>query len=108
LQTIGGKKTGVPTLAAARLQCWSLILSAYRYEIKHYKRGEHSSADAMSRSSCKEPSLPLQQSIFNVTTVDDLPISIKEIREATRKDPTSPGYWTIPYLDGQIKAVVKI
>ena len=42
----------------------------------------------MSRSSCKEPSLPLQQSMFNVTTVDDLPISIKGIREATRKDPT--------------------
>ena len=88
LQTIFGKKTGVPTLAAAQLQCWSLILSAYHYEIKHRKGSEHSNADAMSRLPCNEPSQPLEQSIFHVTTVDDLPISSKEIREATQSDPT--------------------
>ena len=42
LQTIFGKKTGVPTLDAARLHCWSLIQSAYRYEIKHRRGSEHS------------------------------------------------------------------
>lgn len=42
----------------------------------------------MSRLPCKEPSQPLEQGIFHVTTVDDLPISSKEIREATQSDPT--------------------
>ena len=93
LQTIFGKKTGVPTAAAAQLQGWSLIISAYCYEIKHRKGSEHSTADAMSRLPCNEPSQTLQQSIFHVTTVDDLPISSKEIREATQSD---PGYWIIP------------
>ena len=90
MQTIFDKKTGVQVrhLAAARLQRWSLILSAYRYEMKHRRRSEHSNADAMSRLPCNEPSQPTGQSIFHVTTVDDLPISSKEIREATRMDPT--------------------
>ena len=77
----------MPTLAAARLQCWSLILSAYRYEIKHRKGRNHSNAYAMSRLPCNEPSQPLEQSIFHITTVDDLPISSKEIKEATQCDP---------------------
>ena len=42
----------------------------------------------MSRLPCNEPSQPLEQRIFHVTTVDDLPISSKEIREATQSDPT--------------------
>ena len=88
LQTIFGRKTGAPTLAAARLQCWSLKLSAYCYEIKHRKGSEHSNADAMPRLPCNEPSQPLEQRIFHVTTAHDLAISSKEIREATRKDPT--------------------
>ena len=88
LKTLFGKKTGVPPLAAERLQRWSLILSAYHYEIKHRKGSEHSNADAMSRLPCNEPSQPLEQSIFHFTTVDDLPISSKEIREAAQSDPT--------------------
>ena len=35
LVTIFGPRTGVPTLAAARLQRWAIILSAYQYEIKY-------------------------------------------------------------------------
>ena len=44
--------------------------------------------DALSRLPCNELSQPLEQSIWHFTTIDDLPISSKEIREATRKDPT--------------------
>ena len=35
LVTILGPKTGVPPLAAARMQRWSLILAAYQYEIEY-------------------------------------------------------------------------
>ena len=35
LVTILGPKTGVPPLAAARMQRWSLMLAAYQYEIEY-------------------------------------------------------------------------
>lgn len=48
LVKIFGPKTGVPTLAAARLQRWSLTLSAYQYEIQYKPSQQHSNADALS------------------------------------------------------------
>ena len=45
LVTILGPKTGVPALAAARMQRWALILAASQYR----KSAEHANADAMSR-----------------------------------------------------------
>ena len=41
LVTILGPKTGVLSLAAARMQRWSLILAAYQYEIEYRKSAEH-------------------------------------------------------------------
>ena len=41
LTTIFGPKTGVSTLAAVRLQRWSLILMAYDYKIVYKKGKEH-------------------------------------------------------------------
>ena len=35
LQHLFGEKKGVPTMAAARIQCWVLTLSAYEYPIKY-------------------------------------------------------------------------
>ena len=46
LLKILGPKTGVPTLATARLQRWALILAAYTYEIQCKKSEQHSNADA--------------------------------------------------------------
>ena len=49
LVTILESKTGVPQLAAAGMQRWSLILAAYQYEIEYRKSAEHANADALSR-----------------------------------------------------------
>ena len=50
LVTILGPKTGVPALAAARMQRWSLMLAAYQYEIEYRKSAEaDAEADALSR-----------------------------------------------------------
>ena len=49
LVTILGPKVGVPPLAAARMQRWSLILAAYQYEIEYRKSAEYVNADALSR-----------------------------------------------------------
>ena len=35
LVTLLGPKSGIPTLAAARLQRWAILLSAYQYEIEY-------------------------------------------------------------------------
>ena len=47
--TILGPKNNVPPLAAARLQCWALALSAYSYDIEFRPTAAHGNADGLSR-----------------------------------------------------------
>ncbi len=49
LTAIFGAKKGIPTLVAARLQRWALLLSAYNYEIQYKSTDTHSNADGLSR-----------------------------------------------------------
>ena len=49
LTTILGPKKCVPPLAAARLQKWAIILSAYTYQIKLRPTQPHANADGLSR-----------------------------------------------------------
>ena len=89
LTTILGPKQGIPTLAAARLQRWALILSAYTYHIEFRPTGQHANADGLSR-------LPLQEvtregassepSVFNISQLESLPVTVKQLQAATRTD----------------------
>jgi len=91
LVAIFGPKKGIPTLAAARLQRWAIILSAHTYDIEFRGTREHANADALSR-------LPLptgpdkerraEESLYNICFMDDLPVGAEEIGRATSKDPT--------------------
>ena len=54
LTTIFRPKRALPTLAAARIQRWAILLAAYNYEVKYHSTKEHTNADALSR-------LPLEQ-----------------------------------------------
>ena len=77
LVTILGPKKGIPSLAAARLQRWAVLLSAYKYDIKFKSTEAHANADGLSR-------LPLMQttaegqspeaSVFNIAQIDCLPV----------------------------------
>ena len=78
--------TGVPTLAAARLQRWALILSANQYNIEYRRSEDNANADAMSRLPSKQATEGLERNIFHFTYLDQLPLSAKDIRESTRKD----------------------
>ena len=49
LTTILGHKRGIPSLVAARLQRWALILSAYTYTIEFRPTKQHANADGLSR-----------------------------------------------------------
>ena len=89
LTRIFGSKSGIPPLAAARMQRWALLLSGYQYEIVHRSSSENASADMLSRLPLQRDSLevedPDENYIFQ-TVVDSLPVTAKLIAEHTRKD----------------------
>ena len=87
--TILGPKSGIPTLAAAKLQRWSIYLSAYSFKIGFRGTKEHANADALSR-------LPLQfvysgspdvTTRFNIVQMSGLPLTHNTLRSASRRDP---------------------
>ena len=91
LTSILGPKTGIPLLAAARLQRWAILLSAYQYDIVYRDTKSHANADALSRlplhcleehTSCVGASY-----IFNMTQIESLPITSSQLENATRYDP---------------------
>ena len=87
LTAILGPKKGIPSLAAARLQRWALLLSAYEYEIKYKPTDNHKNADGLSRLPLRtEEAVPDKVSIFNVTQVQALPVTFRSIQKATRRD----------------------
>ena len=95
LTTILGPKTGIPSIAAARLQRWALLLSCYQYQIKFKSTQSHANADCLSRlplslsdSSESSDVLPSSTSVFNINQISAMPISSIQVAEATRRDPT--------------------
>ena len=89
LTTILGSKADIPTLAAARLQRWALLLSTYQYTIEYRSTACHANADGLSR-------LPLQSTgeeedvtaatVFNVAQLESLPVTAEQLRAATGCD----------------------
>ena len=49
LLAILGPKKGIPSIAAARIQRWELLLSAYQYVIAYRSTRDHANADCLSR-----------------------------------------------------------
>lgn len=90
LTAILGPKSGVPSLAAARMQRWALLLSGYSYNIRFRPTQAHGNADGLSR-------LPLEDAstlgnyedaaVFNISQVDALPVHASQVMTATRSDP---------------------
>ena len=88
LTAILGPHTGIPSLAASRLQRWALLLSAHSYDIKYRKADSHCNADGLSR-------LPLPVTkpethtadVFYFSQVADAPVSAAQVKRATRSDP---------------------
>ena len=92
LLAILGPKKSIPSLAAARLQRWAVLLSAYQYEIYFKSTKDHANADGLSRlplpSTSELPTIATESvAIFNIAQIEALPITASEIAAATRKDP---------------------
>ena len=91
LTAILGSKKGVPSLAAARLQCWALLLSAYSYDIQFKPTQSHGNADGFSRLPLNGQLIPSTlgaASIFNIAQVQFLPVTFQQIKMETKQDPT--------------------
>ena len=93
LVTIFGPKTGVPTLAAARLQRWAIILSAYQYEIGYRCSAKHANADVLSRLPLESisPAIGEEAEIFQESYFDELPVTAKQIETLF-----CHAYWNLP------------
>ena len=92
LVTLLGPTSGIPTLAAARLQRWALILSAYSYDLEFRPTQRHSNADGLSRlpvvSKDRDDSSDVPETaIFNISQVHSLPVTAMQLQRATRRDP---------------------
>ena len=80
---------GIPSLAAAWLQRWVVLLSAYDYDIKYKHSKDHGNADGLSRLA-----LPSNEStvgeegvtIFNVAQIQVLQLTFQDIKLATKRD----------------------
>ena len=80
LMTILGQKTGILTLAVARMQRWPLILSAYSYTIEYRKASENANADALSRLPVKVAEPDMDNETFICSFLEDIPIRAKDIK----------------------------
>ena len=88
LMAILGPKKGVPSLAAARLQRWAILLSAYTYDMEFKPTAAHGNADGLSRLPLPSESSETEaDTIFNIAQLDSLPVTSVQVCQATRSDP---------------------
>lgn len=85
LLAILGPKAGLPTLVAARLQRWAVILSAYNYSMVYRKTVHMGNADALSRLPVDKASEEPEDSILLIERCQ-LPIAADTVAQSTSKD----------------------
>ncbi|CAM4399019.1 unnamed protein product [Caretta caretta] len=84
LTSIFGPHTGIPPLAASRMQRWALLLSAHTYEIKYRKSTLHDNADGLSRLLLPVKHQDIaQKEIFYFEQVENTPITAPRVKKAT-------------------------
>ncbi|XP_064462940.1 uncharacterized protein K02A2.6-like [Ornithodoros turicata] len=90
LQTIFGPKTGIPTVAAARLQRWAITLSAYSFNLIYRPGQTNIEADCLSRLPLPATSEVMKEDevdTFHTLRWDTFPISSSDIARETSRDP---------------------
>lgn len=93
LLTLFGEHKGLPTMAAARIQRWAIVLSAYNYHIVYRQSNKHGNADGLSRvplSETKDAGTETISAYVDALICEHLegvPLSAKQIAKVTRVDP---------------------
>ncbi|GFY34465.1 uncharacterized protein K02A2.6 [Trichonephila clavipes] len=88
LIAIFGSKRGLPVLAATRLLHYALILQSFEFDIIFRKTIEHGNADFLSRlpKTFEELEVKDDITIFQMSQIEALPVTSKELRQETSKD----------------------
>lgn len=88
LATIFGPKTGIPAIAAARLQRWAVGLSAYSFSLKFRPSTQNADADCLSRLPITQSMVEEQEESFFDLRFDTMPINSNDIARETSRDAT--------------------
>ena len=93
LTAIFGEKTGIPSLAAARLQRWALLLSSYQYRIEYRSTSVHANADGLPRLPIVDDAKKDDEwqggadaAAFNLAQIDSLPVTVEKLKVTTARD----------------------
>ncbi|GFV26096.1 uncharacterized protein K02A2.6 [Trichonephila clavipes] len=88
LIAIFGSKRNLPVLAATRLLHYALILQSFGFDIIFRKTIEHGNADFLSRLPKTSEELEVKDdiTIFQMSQIEALPVTSKELRQETSKD----------------------
>ncbi|GFV56303.1 transposon Tf2-6 polyprotein [Trichonephila clavipes] len=88
LIAIFGSKRGLPVLAATRLLHYALILQSFEFDIIFRKTIDHGNADFLSRLPKTSEELEVKDdiTIFQMSQIEALPVTSKELRQETSKD----------------------
>ena len=87
LLKILGPKQGVPPLAAARLQRWEIILTAYQYRLEFISGPSNVEADMLLRLPLQVDVIDPNEQIYGIDYLEQLPITAKEVAKETTLDP---------------------
>ena len=90
LLSIFGPKNAIPPLAAAHLQRWAVLLSAYSYDVEFRRTERHANADSLSRLPLKSQCPNTGQdeaTVFSLCQAEYLPVTALEVQKASRNDP---------------------
>ncbi|CAK1583676.1 unnamed protein product [Parnassius mnemosyne] len=87
LTHIFGKKTGIPVMAASRIQRWAVLLSGYDYNIE-YVTSNKNCADGLSRLPISSNNKKtINREITYINFVENfLPVTNEDVTKATSKD----------------------
>ncbi len=92
LVTLFGEHKHFPMMAAARIQRWAIILSAYDYHICYRKSENHGNADGLSRVPLPEitdvgtEAISAHINFFLTNHLQEAPLNASQIARATRTD----------------------
>ncbi|GFT22917.1 uncharacterized protein K02A2.6 [Trichonephila clavipes] len=88
LIAIFGSKRDLPVLVATRLLHYALILQSFEFDIIFRKTIEHGNADFLSRLPKISEELEVKNdiTIFQMSQIEALPVTSKELRQETGKD----------------------
>ena len=90
LTSIFHPSKSIPITSASRLQRYAVFLSGFTYDIMYRNTKKHTNADALSRSPIKSNDDKEEDAvdIFNVSQIENLPVTAKEISKETQRNAT--------------------